>query len=398
MTALGQNPREREGAVTLYERSSEPGPVIPGDGVDKRFLGACCLQASSELLKRDQGLTEEEELKLDLVLWADEKGHGELPAKLEHLVDVQRRCQSGTASWARAGEIAPAPLERSGQVFDASSVRPGLVDAFTEVLGPNGPATWRPGREVVALSPIVTDALVGQQHLVWVVGGSVRDLIDGFPPGKVNDVDLAGTAPPGVFRATVHGALRAKGFGDLRFGTSPASLVCHVGPPDLPDKKENRLLEYKPLVALGFPAHACGTSFAEDLCTRDLTVNALFYDERRHVVLDASGSGIGDVKAHRLRSPNTQQDGVEQANVAFRAIKMQLRWQKAKHAIELGPLTEWLAQRGGNSFPTTRSNELAEKFKAAVKDFSNDDVDLAAAVLGEEVVRLVQLARQGGDR
>jgi hypothetical protein len=395
MTALGQNPLERKGSVRLYERSSQAGPVIPGDGVDQRFLGVCCLQASSELPESADGPTEDEEL--DLVLWADWKGQGELPAKLEHLVDVQLRCQSGAASWARAGEIAPAPLERSGQVVDANSVSPGLVDAFTEVLGPNGPATWRPDGKVVALSPIVTDALVGQQHLVWVVGGSVRDLIDGCAPGKVNDVDLAGTAPPGVFRATAHEALTNEGFGDLRFRTSKASLVCYLVPPGLPNKKENRLLEYKPLVALGFPVSACGTSFPEDLSTRDLTVNALFYDERRHVVLDASGSGIGDLKAHRLRSPNTQQDGVEQANVAFRAIKMLLRWQKAKHAVDLGPLTEWLAQRGGNSFPTTRSNELAKKFEAAVETFSNDDVDLAAAVLGEEVVRLVKLARQGGD-
>ena len=51
------------------------------------------------------------------------------------------------------------------------------------------------------------DELAGAGHLIWHVGGGVRDLIADGAEAKVRDLDFAGTAPVGSFSETVRSVL-----------------------------------------------------------------------------------------------------------------------------------------------------------------------------------------------
>ena len=95
-----------------------------------------------------------------------------------------------------------------------------------------------------------------------------------------------------------------------------------------PSKQAPRLLEYKALARTWFRFPAWGGSLAEDAATRDLTINALYYDLRHDVLADPCGAGCADLLGvpRVARTPYRGDDPVEQACIILRCVKFKLRW------------------------------------------------------------------------
>ena len=357
----------------IYERPVDP--LLPGDRVDGATVGAYAFDGELEYPIEDG----------DTVLWEEQKGLPSLPLGRVSLVETQRRVEAGGVEWVRTGRVAPVPLEDQGRVVPVEKVGAKVARAFDTLLARE---TWPSaiGCEVRYFPPVMA-AVRAAGYQVWVVGGAVRDILCGQIASKVHDVDLAGSSPPGAFCGQAHRTFERLGLGDLRLKISRASLVCWMVPPG----KRKRRLEYKPLFDPHFPVPACGTSFAVDVATRDLSVNSLFYDDHHRVLLDPTGEGIGDLREHRLRTPNTSTEPVEQANVVFRSLKLLLKWDK--FAVDASLLREWLASLPADVTPEPR--ESAVRYWKALEDFGEPDVDRSAADLGTLALRLVTEARNG---
>ncbi|WP_405607615.1 hypothetical protein [Streptomyces sp. NBC_01508] len=189
------------------------------------------------------------------------------------------------------------------------------------------------GRFVTAL----LDALAARHHTTWLVGGAVRDLLHDGSEARVNDLDFTGTAGPGELTELADDRrLRRHGLGDVVCRVSP-QLVWSVRPEESP---VSRLIEYRPLALEEFAFPAYGGDLATDAATRDLTVNALYYDHRRDTTADPTGLG----RAHLAATPRVMavgyegDDPVAQARVVFRCLKFRLRWPEA----EIGGAVEWI--------------------------------------------------------
>ena len=167
------------------------------------------------------------------------------------------------------------------------------------------------------------EKLAEMKHHTWFVGGSVRDLLAPGPDAPVNDLDMTGTVGPACLSRIAIAPLRRIGAADYRCTISPR-LVWSV----TPHKHPQRLLEYKPLARTWFRFPAWGGSLAEDAATRDLTINALYYDLLNDVLADPSGEG----RAHLLSTPMVAKtpyhgdDPVELACIILRCVKFKLRW------------------------------------------------------------------------
>jgi poly(A) polymerase len=98
-------------------------------------------------------------------------------------------------------------------------------------------APWQP-----LIRPLV-GAVRAAGHRLWLSGGAARDLVAGAPLREVNDLDLAGTLPPGRFTDITRQMLRALGMSEFRTTVCPSSLVCSV----LQPRSTSRLIEYRGL-------------------------------------------------------------------------------------------------------------------------------------------------------
>ena len=231
------------------------------------------------------------------------------------------------------GAVAKAPVPPADlsvdKVHRAAEIDPGLaarVDALLDLSG----AGWRPViRSLLA-------AIHSTGHRLWLSGGAVRDSVASAPLGKVHDLDMVGTAPPGRFVDMTYQALRATGKTEYPISVSKDSLVCAVAVP-----RVGRIIEYRGLSLGGFSFPAVGSEMAEDARHRDFTFNALIYDTLDHVLLDPTGSGISDLLRERPYFRPVKESGgaFALATVVVRAMKFALRW---NGAVDLGPFLHWL--------------------------------------------------------
>ncbi|WP_445270061.1 hypothetical protein [Streptomyces sp. DSM 41634] len=219
----------------------------------------------------------------------------------------------------RAGILrsGPGPADRldAGLIRAAAELAPGLTEAVELAISVLGVE----GRFIRSL----LDTVDASRHHAWLVGGTVRDLVGDGADARPNDLDFAGTMPPGELYDAATAGLRAAGLGDYYPMVSEDSMVCSVAPgPGRP-----RIIEYKPLEVKGFPLRVYGGDLVDDVTCRDLTVNSLYYDHRRGLVLDPSGAGLADLLAapRRLRTPFDGDHPVRQAEVLVRFLKFAFR-------------------------------------------------------------------------
>ncbi|MFD8077327.1 hypothetical protein ACFV3E_32275 [Streptomyces sp. NPDC059718] len=208
-----------------------------------------------------------------------------------------------------------------GRVHHAEDLVPGLTEAFDELIhGGRGPRF---------LAPLI-DRFATSGHGFWLVGGAPRDLLSGFRPDEVGDLDATGTAPAGAFCDLAEDVLERDGSSaecPRRF--SPDSLVCSV----LTPQRDSHVLDYRGLGLRGLPYAATGTDLDQDSRQRDLTVNTLLYDPLHQVVVDPLGRALGDLP-HRGGGPRQLVPaGVPEspetcAELLLRALKFLLRWQQ----------------------------------------------------------------------
>lgn len=316
----------------------------------------------------------------DVMLLAGDEVLEEPPdRRMQTVARVPGRWQRGNETWVEPPQL---------RVVRAASISMDLSERFRRLLTLEG----RPWSRFAV--PIV-EGVSEHGYRVWIAGGAVRDLLSGSGPELVRDPDLAGTAPPGTFVAIAHQVLVRLGLGALRLKISGASLVCWLRPPG----REDRALEYKPLVKLGFPFPTCGANMADDLVTRDLSVNALFFDPTDESILDPSGTGVDDLldPIRRLRSPNALPSPSERATVMLRALKFLARWDRDGFAVDVTPLQAWLREvpltRGDFSADDRRI--LAKRYVAYLGDIETDLLASLAESLGDPVPEVLEAARSG---
>jgi hypothetical protein len=183
----------------------------------------------------------------------------------------------------------------------------------------------------------VLDEISNRKHQVWCVGGAIRDLLADGPEARINDLDFTGTIGPGELWHAVRQRSRGQGEGDYRQRIS-ARLVWSVTPPG---RSKVRVIEYKPLARTGFQFPAWGGDLLRDSATRDLSVNALYYDNQRQIVADPTGRGVADLRGvPRIAFVLYRgDDPMEQACVILRCLKFRLRWPD----LEMREAASWAA-------------------------------------------------------
>jgi hypothetical protein len=213
--------------------------------------------------------------------------------------------------------LALTPSERPGvRVLAAEMAAPGLAGVMREVLAePEAP--WG------VVGPPLVEVLAEAHFSVWVAGGATRDIVGGAKQG-INDLDLAGTAPPGRFCEIARSLRKRLGL-ELRPKVSADSLVCWA----LDPRTGTRIYEYRTLNLTGLAFPASASDLIMDAASRDLTVNSLYYDPVREQVLDPTGRGLADLAARpRKLVSHKQSDSLAGwAEVIVRAVKFAVRWQ-----------------------------------------------------------------------
>lgn len=119
---------------------------------------------------------------------------------------------------------------------------------------------------------------------VFIVGGTVRDVLGGLPP---KDVDLVTTMPISFCRHFLRAMFRYEPSsrnetGYVRIGGTPRS-----GDPYLDLRVFSDSL-------VGTAEATFGVSFAKDVLHRDFACNAVYYDPVNEVLIDPTGKGILD--------------------------------------------------------------------------------------------------------
>ncbi|MYT75210.1 hypothetical protein GTY60_36800 [Streptomyces sp. SID8367] len=177
-------------------------------------------------------------------------------------------------------------------------------------------------------------------HAFWLIGGAVRDLVDIGPAARPNDLDFAGTLPPLRMLQDLEERSRLAALGDYRAAVSPASLVVHLSRP--PQGGNGRILEYKALAVTDFLSSAYGGGLAEDVTSRDLTVNSLYYDHGRSVLVDPTGVGLAHLRSRPkvLATRNAERPPERAAGVLVRFLKFAVRYPDA----DTDGLREWAAR------------------------------------------------------
>jgi hypothetical protein len=185
------------------------------------------------------------------------------------------------------------------------------------------------------------ESIAGEGHLSWLAGGAVRDLVSAGSQGRPADLDFTGTIGPAELYDAVRRWRRAAGAGDYRQFIS-RQLVWAVAPPG--GGRPDAFVEYKPLTQPGFRFPAWGGSLARDAATRDLTINALYYDHRHGFVADPTGLGMQHLlpARHIAATPYRGDDPVEQACILLRTLKFRLRWPD----LDVDAIRIWAAELG----------------------------------------------------
>ncbi|MDR2619070.1 MAG: polynucleotide adenylyltransferase PcnB [Treponema sp.] len=135
--------------------------------------------------------------------------------------------------------------------------------------------------DVAAEAVHITERLRANGFETYIVGGAVRDLILGKKP---KDFDIVSAASPGRIK---------KIFRNARIIGHRFRLVHVYFGPDTYEVSTFRSMKDGPT------SNTFGT-IEEDVLRRDFTVNALFYDPLKQIVVDYVG-GMKDIKAKKIR-------------------------------------------------------------------------------------------------
>ncbi|MFE5622747.1 hypothetical protein ACFQ8S_11835 [Streptomyces virginiae] len=288
---------------------------------------------------------------------------------------------SGSGSGPGSGHVAgPCPDPGPEGLFGpAEELAPGIGDAVDRCLDETGAEG--------AFVRLLMKRLPARDHACWLIGGAVRDLVDLGPEARPNDLDFAGTLPPAELLQEIADQYVAEGLGDYRPGISPASLVVHLS---RPGQGGARILEYKALAVTDFHFSAYGGSLADDVASRDLTVNSLYYDHGRSILADPTGEGLAHLKARPrvLASHNTERAPGRRAGVLIRFLKFAVRYPDA----DTTRLREWAA-----GLPVDLPDRLTDQdwralrysWRAAVPDPARPRAVEVAGLLGPAAVALV---------
>jgi tRNA nucleotidyltransferase (CCA-adding enzyme) len=181
----------------------------------------------------------------------------------------------------------------------------------------------------------------------YVVGGSVRDALLQLP---VRDLDLEVF---GIDASTLERTLRRHGPTHLvgrSFGVVKLTLGDATHDFSLPRTDSKVRPGHR-----GFIAHCQpDLSLAEAASRRDFTINALFYDPRTHVVLDAFG-GLQDLEQRVLRP--TSPAFVEDPLRVLRGMQFAARFD-----LTPAPETLDLAQSMHSTFPELAAERVREEW------------------------------------
>jgi hypothetical protein len=182
------------------------------------------------------------------------------------------------------------------------------------------------------------DHIDANEHRAWLVGGTVRDLIAPGEGARPGDLDFTGTIGPGELYDAIRRWRRAAGMADYRPFISPRLVCAFASPGGL---RPDAFVEYKPLSQPGFRFPAWGGTLAADAATRDLTLNALYFDHANGVFADPTGRGLRDLLADPRAAVTLYQgdDPVEQATVILRGLKFRFRWP----GLDITALSAWAA-------------------------------------------------------
>lgn len=150
---------------------------------------------------------------------------------------------------------------------------------------------------------------------VFVVGGTVRDIISGSSP---NDIDLVTTMPLRLALDVLRPMFR-----DDKLQVHPTTGFCRVGGTP---KSGDPFIDLK-MMCLDNPGTESarfGADLQADLMQRDFACNALYYDPINKVILDPHGSGIADAEQKKLTIVSDSKKKKEiynQAKVVIRFFK-----------------------------------------------------------------------------
>lgn len=151
-------------------------------------------------------------------------------------------------------------------------------------------------------------------HVLYLVGGAVRDAVLGLVP---KDFDVATDATP----ERVKELLGPLGVPLLEVGISFGVVVAVLPPP----LEKMEIATFRVDLTTGRHPNVCFATINEDVMRRDLTINALFYDIVSCEVVDLVG-GLNDIREEVIRTVGNPDDRFNEDRLrVLRAVRFAAR-------------------------------------------------------------------------
>lgn len=185
------------------------------------------------------------------------------------------------------------------------------IDQFSVILEQMIP----PGIKYINL----IDEIWARGYEVFLVGGTVRDVLNGGTP---NDVDMVTTIPFFYLQAIAESM-----FGHLGFSRSQQNGFMSIGKNAGSRSKNPEVsIDIKNFFshAPGTPDATFGSNLDMDYRLRDFSCNAVYYDPKSHIFLDPCGHGISDSMERVLNvvnDPELSHPVYRKAHIAMRFFK-----------------------------------------------------------------------------
>lgn len=138
---------------------------------------------------------------------------------------------------------------------------------------------------------------------VFVVGGAIRDVLQGMQAGDINDIDMSFDCSARELEDL------AKKEGWQPVSVRPSSGLVQLGTvtPGQLYLEGKHIFGHNSDTLVTSPGVRCsGADLTLELFCRDFTVNALFYDPINRTIVDISGCGVQDATNKILRIPVEQ--------------------------------------------------------------------------------------------
>jgi tRNA nucleotidyltransferase/poly(A) polymerase len=261
---------------------------------------------------------------------------------MKHLKNYQRyTSERGIPSIAKSRKFEKHHTDRrlleQATLNGDQNARQRLLNDAVDILVSNLPET------VTKLNSIYTDA----GYPLYVVGGAVRDAFLGEEP---KDYDLATSATP------EQSAELLKDYTILEVGKSFGITMVVV------DGERIEIATFREDSGAGRrPDSVKYTSIENDVMRRDLTINALFYDIEKGVIVDLVG-GVDDLLNRVVRCVGEPQERMEEDPLRkLRAIRF-----AARLGGDIEPKLDRVLQND-NSLREVSAERVVEELKAGVK-------------------------------